>query len=463
MSGATAPDDSSAYRGGLARGASFTVSLLLTTSASALLYRQLGVAATGTYLTIIALVALLRGVAEGGITSLAIREMAVVSPGARTALSRNLTGIRLVLTAVFLLPLPLVTWATDTSRTLVMGTVLVVLGAAVQSYQEAISAGLIADGRLGTVALIDLGRSIGSSVTIAAGVISDLGLGFYFVAPLVAAAVSLTSSVVVLRSGGHYVPSLQRRQIRRLAPDLWPLSVATFGQIAYFRLGIVLVAACATAVETGYFAAAFRIVEVLIIVPGIVLSGLLPQLSRTAQDRVAFRGVLDEAFGRACLLGTALAVGLHAGAPLAIRIIAGPDFDPSVDVLRAMALGVAASFPAYVLAIGFATQRMYRELIVVNSSVLVGAVVAYVLLASAYGADGGGVATAFGELSLLAVGALTLRVSRPDVAVSVRPLLRSVAVVAAAAGLTALTDATAVASALVVGAGGLAVWALRSR
>src|SRR5919112_4554371 len=87
-----------AVRGGTIRVAGYAAGVVLTVGSSALVFRHLGVVDSGRYVTVLALTSLVAGVTDIGLTTIGIRELAVVDPEARRRLIANVLGLRLVLT-----------------------------------------------------------------------------------------------------------------------------------------------------------------------------------------------------------------------------------------------------------------------------------------------------------------------------------------------------------------------------
>src|SRR5947209_4202555 len=93
----------------------------MAVGAAAILFRHLGVAAAGRYITVLSLVTVVQGLADVGLTTLATRELAVAPADERRALMGPLLGVRLVLGAG--------------------GLVVAVAFAALAGYSEAMVAG----------------------------------------------------------------------------------------------------------------------------------------------------------------------------------------------------------------------------------------------------------------------------------------------------------------------------------
>src|SRR3954471_6672778 len=93
---ATGAAGGAAIRGGTLRAAGFVVNAVLGAVSAAFLFRHLGVADTGVYVTALSLVTIVGGMSDLGLTTLGIREVAVRAPEERRRLMADLLGMRLV-------------------------------------------------------------------------------------------------------------------------------------------------------------------------------------------------------------------------------------------------------------------------------------------------------------------------------------------------------------------------------
>jgi O-antigen/teichoic acid export membrane protein len=186
--------------------------------------------------------------------------------------------------------------------------------------------------------------------------------------------------------------------------------------------------------QTGYYALSFRILEVLVAVPFLLVGSALPLLTRAARDdqerlRYAFQRIWEMGLIGGALLALVTAIG----APSAIAFLdprAGP---VPVDMLRIQACVLLAVFLNVAYGMALIALRRHRELIVVNLIVLVGTVVVALVLVPIFAARGAAVATTMGELSLVVAYAVALGRARPDLRPRLWVLPRVVAATAGAA------------------------------
>jgi O-antigen/teichoic acid export membrane protein len=227
----------------------------------------------------------------------------------------------------------------------------------------------------------------------------------FLAVPIPTAAVVLVVTALLVRGAIPLAPAFELAEWRTLLRDVLPFAVATaFGAI-YFRLAIVLLSLIASAEETGYFAAPFRVVEVLVVVPQLVVGAAFPIFARAARDDRARLGYGVQRMFEACtLLGGWIALCLAVGAGFIIEVIAGPDFEPSVPVLRIQAITVFAIFVGAAWSYALLSLHEHRPLLVISLITLVVNCTLVLVLGSSDGARGAAVGTFVADL----IGAIGL-------------------------------------------------------
>jgi O-antigen/teichoic acid export membrane protein len=390
-----------AIRGGALRVTGYFFGVLLSVLSAAVLFRYLGPDDAGKYVTILAIVAIVGSMFDGGLHSLAIREASVRRGTDRSAVIDDLLGMRVVMGAVAILLAAGLAAILGYGPSLVLGSALASLGLVLWSTHLILAAPLVAGLRLGWVTAIDLFRNAGAVVLTLAGVAAGLGLIAFLAVPIPVAAVAVVWTAVLVRPQISLRPSFRLDAWRVLLRDVVPYALATAAGLLYFRVAVVLLSLIASAHETGLYSAAFRTVEVLLIVPQLAVSTVLPIFAHAAnkdRDRLAY-GV-DRTFRTAAVFGGGLTVVLVLGAPFAIAVVAGPDFSGAADMLRIQAVGLGIALVTAVFTYALLSLRMHRELLYANLAALAVSVVLTLALGSAWGGVGAATATAIAELCL---------------------------------------------------------------
>lgn len=422
-----------AIRGGAIRVGSFAAGSLVSIVGGALLFRHLGVVDAGRYTTALSLAAVVAGLTDLGLTAIGVRELATLEGERRARLARNLLGIRLVLTTLGVAIVTAFAFLAYGS-TLGAGVLIAGVGVLVASIQSTYSVPLMAELRLGWVSALDLVRQLASVVLIVAFVLLGAELLAFLTVPLVAALAIVVPTALLVRGSIPLRPAFALTEWRALVTPVLTYSLAVAAAALAFRVAIVLVSVLAGDEELGYFSLSFRIVEVLLLIPGLLIGAAFPIFARAARDDLLRLGyAVSRVFEVSLIAGVWIALILAVGAPLAVRIMGGEAFDPAAPVLAIQAVGLGASFVGAVWGYGLLSLRQHRTILILNVSVLVALAAAVGVLAPIDGARGASIAIASIEVLAAIVGAMLLTRGRPHL----RPGLAIVPKVAVAALLGA--------------------------
>ena len=413
---AEAPDllDSSAAGGAAIRGGAFrivgyAVGVAVSIVSSALLLRHLGVVAAGRYITVLSLVTLAGGITDWGLTALGVRELSTLSRGAGRAFFAGLSGLRLVFVVGAMAFACAFALLSGYSSTLVLGTLIAGIGFALATLQATYALPLLASLRLGWVTAVELLRQLATAAAIVTLVLVGAPLLPFWAATIPAGILASIAGALLIRRSMPLLPSFDRSVWTPLVRRTLPYSVAAAVGVLYFRLAILIMSHVAGGLQTGYYAASFRIIEVLFIAPQLIVGSMLPIFARAARDD---RARLDYALGRTfdvcLLLGLATGLALVTGAHFIIGLVAGPRFGPAAPVLRVQGLALIATFLGAVLGYGLLSLERYRAVLAINLTVLLLSGVLTGLLGARYGALGAAGATAVVELIYTAMLAIAV-------------------------------------------------------
>jgi O-antigen/teichoic acid export membrane protein len=210
-------------------------------------------------------------------------------------------------------------------------------------------------------------------------------------------------------------PSFDPGEWRFLIRQTLPLAIATSLGAFYYRIAIIMMSLIATAEETGYFSASFRIVEAIIVVPGLITGAAFPILARAArEDRDRLARSMQRLFDVAVILGAWTALGVLLGAELAIGFVGGPEFEPAVPVLRVQGIALASSYLVAVWAAGLWALHEQRGLAWANVVGVAAAAGLTAALIPGSGALGAAIAMTIAEALLAATYAIVLLRPRPE-------------------------------------------------
>jgi O-antigen/teichoic acid export membrane protein len=408
--------------------------MLLALIAAPLLIRHLHQTGFGQYVTALSIATIAASLTEGGVNTIALREFASRTGHARDETMSSILGMRLVLSAVGVIGATAFAAAVGYSPTIVIGTAIAAIGLTIQLLQTLVSVPLQGTMRLGWVAAADLLRNgvttmlIVALVLVGAGIVPLLAV----IAPACLSALLLTALLV--RGSMPLRPSFHFASIAALLRETFPFAVAIALSSVYFRLTVVVMSLEATALQTGYFSTSFRVVEILIGLPVLVIGAAYPIITRAERDDPnRFTRATGRMFELSVLAGVLIAMGVELGAHFATDVLGGPAAAPAAPVLRIQGLAVMATFVAVACSFPLLSLRRYRAVLLANALGLVVTIAVSLSIIPILQARGAAIATVAAELTLASVAVVALVRARPDLRLpwSIIPL----ALVAGVAGV----------------------------
>ncbi len=405
-----------ALRGSILRAGSYVLGILLSLISARVLIEQLGVSTFGRYTTVVALVTIVSGFTEAGLNSIVLREYATLSEGERREMMGAAIGIRLSLTLAGVALAVAFAAAAGYGFAMVAGTALAGAGLLLQLLQSTLATTLQARLRFGWVSTVEVLRQVVNVALLVILALAGAGLLPLLAVAVPASAFSLLVTIPLVLGSTPLKPSFHAGRWWKLLRETIPWAIIAAVSIVYFRLALVLMSLISGAKQTGYFATSFRITEVLVAIPVLVISAAFPILARAErEDSERFDFASGRIFELALFSGTLLVLCLEVGAGFAIHAIAAGKADPSIPVLRTQGLALIASFVAVACGYPLLMKRRYREVLFANLLALAMSAVLTLSLAPDHGARGAALAALIAEVALAISQAVLLKRAAPGV------------------------------------------------
>jgi O-antigen/teichoic acid export membrane protein len=423
-----------ALRGSALRVGAFVLGILLSLVSAPLLVRHLGEVTYGRYIVVVALVGIVGGLTEGGVNTVALREYASCPALERERLMANLLGVRMGLSVAGIAAAVAFAALAGYGRDMVLGTLLAGIGMGLQVTQDLLDVSLQATLRFGWVSLAEFLRQFIGVALIVALVVGGAHLLGFFVITIPAGGIALLFSMRLVRGLFPLRPEFHFGTVARLLRKTVSYAIAVAMNTIYFRITVVIVSLAASAAQIGYFGVSFRVVEVLIVLPGLVMAAAFPILIRAQRDDdERFAHAARRMFELAVLVGAWLVLALELGSGFAVAVLTGHgEADPAAAVLRVQGVAVMFTFVAVACTYPLLSLGHIRALLLANALGLVAAVLLSLLLVPVLAARGAAVATVGAELTLATVSAIALIRARPGLGLPFGVV--GVAAVAAGAG-----------------------------
>jgi O-antigen/teichoic acid export membrane protein len=392
----------------------YGVGVLLAAATSILLLRHLGVIDFGRFMTVISLMAIVGGVTDAGLTTIATRELALRgSVSERRALLSDLLGLRLVLAPLGVLGALVFAVLAGYDRTLILGAVIVGIGVVVTAGQSALSLPLIVGLRAGRLVALDLVRQATMLVGIAIVAAAEFSLLPYFVVPVAAAIAALAATAVVIRADDAVLPRFRVSSWRPLIHESLPTAASLVMNIVYFRVLIVLMSIIATAIETGLFATSFRVFELLFGISALVVTVGLPALAVVAEDRHRLRYIFQRMVEVSTIASCYLVVVVVIAARPLLVLLGGAQFGAAAPVTRIQIFALIPVFVGQACQAALLAVRRQKAQAAANAVALVVVIAAGAVLVPLFGAKGGAVAAVVAECTLTAALLAVLHRAEP--------------------------------------------------
>jgi O-antigen/teichoic acid export membrane protein len=404
-------------RGGVVRGGGYAVGTLIGVATAALLLRYLNVEDFGIYAAVGAILGIVGGVTDAGLTAVGGRELSVAATREeREALLHNLLALRIVATMVGVVAAVAFTLIAGYEHVAVIGAVVGGAGLVLTSVQSMLTVPLWVELRIVSLTSIELLRNVLTLVGVLVLVVAGASLVAFFAVQVAVGLVLIPVTAWLAHIAIRNARAVRRDVLARLVRETIPLAVAIAMSVIYVRALVVLVSLLSTERETGLFGTSFRIFELLLVTPGIVLSVALPLLSVAGEEdqrRLAYG--LQRMTEASLLFSALLAIVIGVLADTGIRLIAGPDYADAAPVLRVQAIALVPMFLVQTWQLGLIAGRAQRAMAFANSVALGVVLVLGIAFIPPWGALGASWAAVAAETALAALLWVALARSRREV------------------------------------------------
>ena len=203
--------------------------------------------------------------------------------------------------------------------------------------------------------------------------------------------------------------------VRAMARRSTPYLVAGIALTVYGQVDTVTISILAEERQVGWYAAATAVFATLMFAPSILMTSLLPALTKAhARSEEEATTLLGRAFDTLVLIAVPIGVATTICAPSGMRLLLGPEFAPAGDVLAV--LGVVLLFTYFAILLGayaYATGRQHFWNGVIGAAILLSVPLDLVLVPWTQrrygnGAIGGALAYVVTEMLMVIAGIVCL-------------------------------------------------------
>jgi O-antigen/teichoic acid export membrane protein len=382
----------------------------------------------GRYGTVAALLGIVSTLTDAGLTAVGARELALRPPGSeRERLLQLLLGLRLLLGLVAILAAVAFALLVGYDEVMVWGTLLAGVGVLLVNTQATAMLPLSVELRLGPVTSFEVLRQALTLCGVAFLAIVGASLLPYFLVQVLVGLVVLALTPAVVGGLKSLRPGFGRLDALVLLRDALPVGIAIAMNVLYLRLLVILVSLLQSEEETGEYATAFRVFELLVGIPTLVLSVALPLLAVAAEDRPRLRYGVQRTAEVALVASIGLALATTAFAAPAVDLLFGEEFEGSVPMLQLQAWALVPLFLGQVAVLALLSLRRQRAIAVANGTAVLVVLTLGIALIELYGGIGAAASGVATEVALAALLFVFLARAEPAVQPSFGFAWRSIA------------------------------------
>jgi O-antigen/teichoic acid export membrane protein len=385
------------------------------------LLRLLGPTGNGQYAVAVVVWLYVKTISDFGLSLLATREVAR-DRSTLNAIVGETTLFRWLVLLVTAIPVGIYVSASLTSDAMALESALAIgllyLSIVPASYSEASNAALNGLERMEIAALINVGVSM-MRAPLAIG-LGASALGVPGVA-LAAVLTSLFSAVAFHRALRSLVTLRPRWRIDRprfmfYARESWPLLINSLLMSLFFRVDVFIIAAIRGDAALGIYDAAYKLINVITIVPAYAVLAVFPLMAQRAKDPLALARAQRVTTYSLVIVAWVFVFSITALSDIAIQVLAGDAYLPEAAVLLRVLIWFAPiSFVNGVFQYVLVAAGEQRRLVPAFLSAVAFNLIGNLALVPIYGARASALLTVATEFVILGVLLMVARKSTLDI------------------------------------------------
>ncbi|MBU1083340.1 flippase [Patescibacteria group bacterium] len=310
----------------------------------AYLTRYLGVMGYGDYATVFAYLGIFTVFVDLGLFVITVRDLASHPENEKSILG-NMLGLRLVLGILIFGTASLIAFGLPYSAIvktgIVIGSIAQFLSSLNQIPLSLFQTRLV----MYKAAVADIiGRLI---MLIAIVWFIQLNLGFLYIiwGVVIANAAIFLLGFIMLQLMLPIYPMFNWQTWKRMLTSALPMGIVIILSTIYFRVDMVMLSMMKSNYDVGIYGAPYKILEVLLVVPSIFMSSVLPVMTRAFNhDKAIVKNIFRKSFDFLSIAALPLIFGTFVVATPLMVLMAGKEFVLSGPVLMVLSLALGGFF-----------------------------------------------------------------------------------------------------------------------
>lgn len=204
-------------------------------------------------------------------------------------------------------------------------------------------------------------------------------------------------------------------QWKAIIQDAWPIALSIAFAVVYFKGDTVILTFFEPDEVVGWYGAPYKILEVLVTFPAMFAGLALPVITAAwkQQDTQRFTELFQRSWDAMMIVALPMVAGVWVTAPHIINIVAGPEFIPSIAVLRILIVATAAIFLGTLCSYVVVSLDKQRTMMWGYGFIALTSLIAYLYAIPQFGMQGAAIVTVYSEIAVVVIAlAIIIRTTK---------------------------------------------------
>jgi O-antigen/teichoic acid export membrane protein len=369
--------------------------------AVALITRYLGTSGFGEYTTVVSFLSFFGILADLGLTLVTVQMIS--APGAQeNKILNNLFSLRFFSALIFLGAAPLVITFLPYSGGIKIGAAIAVFSFFFIALNQILVGLFQKNLRMDKVSIAETASRVVLVIGSIIAVRGNFGLNGILLAVVAGSAVNFFLLFLFSFKYASWKFELDISLWREIAKKSWPLALTIFFNLLYLKTDTLILSLVRTQEEVGIYGAAYKVVDILTLIPFMFAGVVLPILTADwlGGNRERFQGVAQKSFDLMIILAVPLVVGTQFLAKPLMVFVAGRDFAAAGPVLQILAYAVGLVFLSSFLSHVIVAAGAQRKIIWAYFLTAVSSVAGYLFFVPRFSYFGAAAITIYSEAAI---------------------------------------------------------------
>ncbi len=197
---------------------------------------------------------------------------------------------------------------------------------------------------------------------------------------------------------------------KRVLKESWPVALSIGLNLIYFKADTIILSHCRTQAEVGIYGAPYKMLEVIITLPAMIVGLVMPMLGKTFNEQRAddFKQLYRRSFNALSMIAIPLIIGTQMVAFPVMRLIAGEEFTSNITdlgyLLQILIFAVGVIFVGTLTGYLVVIVNRQKEMLWGYGTVALTALFAYLYFIPKYGYYGAASVTVYSEFMITLIG-----------------------------------------------------------